>query len=86
MYWIFFDLAYAIVEEMLVEETAKRLVPATCGGGRPRNVRTGEIIIPPLSLSWTPKCPQSNRLMQKKEKGKTLPSLIPICSYTIVVT
>lgn len=70
MYWIFFDLAYAIVEEMLVDETAKRLVPATCGGGRPRNVRTGEIIIPPPIPIMDPKMPAIKPIKAKKGKRK----------------
>jgi hypothetical protein len=57
IYWIFFDLAYAIVEEILVEETAKRLVLAICGGVKPRKVKTGDIMIPPPTPIMEPKTP-----------------------------
>lgn len=55
---------------MLVEETAKRLVPATCAGDRPRNVRTGEIIIPPPTPTMDPKMPAINPINAKKGKRK----------------
>jgi len=71
MYCIFFDLAYAKVEEMLVEETAKRLVLATCGGEKPRKVRAGEIIIPPPTPIIDPKRPATEPINTKKGKRKS---------------
>jgi hypothetical protein len=70
IYWIFFDLAYAIVEEMLVEETAKRLVLAICGGVKPRKVKTGDIMIPPPTPIMEPKTPAIRPTMTKKGKSK----------------
>ena len=58
---------------MLVEETANRLVLATCGGERPRNVRTGDIIIPPPTPIIDPNIPAINPTNDKKrEKQKVL--------------
>lgn len=51
---------------MLVEETANRLVLATCGGERPRNVRTGDIIIPPPTPIIDPSIPAINPTNTKK--------------------
>jgi hypothetical protein len=51
---------------MLVEETANRLVLATCGGDRPRNVRTGDIIIPPPTPIIDPSIPAINPTNTKK--------------------
>lgn len=65
-----FDLAYARVEEILVEETAKRLVLATCGGERPRKVRTGDIMIPPPTPIIDPKMPAIRPISTKKGKRK----------------
>lgn len=73
---------------MLVEETANRLVLATCGGERPRNVRTGDIIIPPPTPIIDPSIPAINPTNTKKGKSKKSckSDLIPIISSTIVVS
>jgi hypothetical protein len=60
----------AIVDETLVEETANRLVLATCGGVKPRKVSTGEIIIPPPIPIMEPKMPAINPITTKKGKRK----------------
>lgn len=61
---------------MLVEETANRLVLATCGGDRPRNVKTGDIIIPPPTPIIDPNMPAMNPTNTKKGKAKSLANLI----------
>ena len=73
---------------MLVEETANRLVLATCGGDRPRNVKTGDIIIPPPTPIIDPNMPAMNPTNTKKRKSKKSckSDLIPIISSTIVVS
>jgi hypothetical protein len=59
-----------MVEETLVEETAKRLVLAICGGVKPRKVRAGEIIIPPPTPIMEPKMPAIKPIITKKGKRK----------------
>jgi hypothetical protein len=54
---ILFCLEYSIVDEMLVDITAIRLVLAACVGGTFKNVRAGTIIIPPPTPSIEPKVP-----------------------------
>ena len=73
---------------MLVEETANRLVLATCAGERPRNVRAGDIIIPPPTPIIDPNMPAINPTNTKKGKSKKSckSDLIPIISSTIVVS
>ena len=46
-----------MVDDMLVDMTAMRLVLAAWVGGRFKNVRAGTIIIPPPSPSMEPKVP-----------------------------
>jgi hypothetical protein len=55
-----------IVEEILVEDTAKRLVPAICGGERPRSVSAGDIMIPPPTPIIEPKVPAIKPINTKK--------------------
>ncbi len=55
---------------MLVEETAKRLVLATCGGVNPRKVKTGDIMIPPPTPIIEPKMPAIKPIITKKGKSK----------------
>ena len=55
---------------MLVEETAKRLVPAICGGERPSKVRAGDIITPPPIPSMEPKIPAIKPITTKAAKRK----------------
>lgn len=73
---------------MLVEETANRLVLATCGGERPRNIRAGDIIIPPPTPIIDPNIPAINPTNAKKGKSKKSckSDLIPINSSKIVVS
>ena len=59
-----------MVEETLVEETAKRLVLATCGGVKPRKVKAGEIIIPPPTPTMEPRMPAIKPIITKKGKRK----------------
>jgi hypothetical protein len=53
-----------------VEETAKRLVLATCDGVKPRRVRAGEIIIPPPTPIMEPRMPAIKPIIIKKGKRK----------------
>lgn len=76
------------MEEILVEETANKLVLATWGGEKPRNVRAGDIIIPPPTPIIDPNRPAINPTNMKKGKSKESckSDLIPIISSTIVVS
>ena len=60
---------------MLVEQTAKRLVPATCGGVKPRKVKAGDIMIPPPTPIMEPKIPAIRPIMTKKGKSKNYSKL-----------
>ena len=55
---------------MLVEETANRLVLATCGGDSPRKVKAGDIIIPPPTPIIDPKIPEVKPIKIKKGTRK----------------
>ena len=75
-----------MVDETLVEETAKRLVLATWGGVKPRKVRAGEIIMPPPTPIIEPKMPTIRPIITKKGKKKNSSKSNTFNFYTIKVS